>query len=169
VTLAVKDATGASINLATGSGDGSGTPFLSPVAVAAGAPADAAASSLPASWSMISLLKGIWALLSGTLAVSLGSDVVATLTTGRKSAIGATALQMTTVSNPATKGVSVVASSTNTGIVYVGISTVTANAADATDGYPLTAGSSITLPVSNANLVYVIGSATGQAVFWAAA
>lgn len=91
-----------------------------------------------------------------------------TLTTGAKSSIGTSAVQLTASSVSANKGVTVKAANANSGTVYVGISTVTAGTTDATDGMELGPGESITVEVSNANLLYVIGSATGQKVFWTA-
>ena len=58
--------------------------------------------------------------------------------TGRKSSIGTSAVQLTT-STHVSRGIQVIADSTNSVIVYVGLSTVTANAADSTDGFPLSA------------------------------
>jgi hypothetical protein len=59
--ISVKDAAGSTQSLATGSGDGSGTPFKSPGAVGIGAVADVLATDSTSSWSMIALLKGILA------------------------------------------------------------------------------------------------------------
>jgi hypothetical protein len=89
-------------------------------------------------------------------------------TTGAKSSIGTTAVQITTSDIKCVFGVLVKAASTNTGIVYVGPKGVTAGTADATDGIELRAGEEIKIEVDNAKKVYVIGSATGQKVFWAA-
>lgn len=69
MTLSVKDATGASVGLATGSGDGSATPYKSPVAVATGSVSDAAATDSVSNWSAVSLLKGLFASLAGLLKV----------------------------------------------------------------------------------------------------
>lgn len=66
-------------------------------------------------------------------------------------------------------GVTVKAARANTGLIYVGKSDVTAGTTDATDGFELGAGESLFLPVSNANLIYVIGSANNQKIFWVAA
>lgn len=88
---------------------------------------------------------------------------------GAKSSVGGTAVQMTTNTIKTTTGVIIKAATTNTGIVYVGDdSAVTANAVDGTDGFPLTAGESITLPILDASTIYLIASAAGQKVFWVA-
>lgn len=82
-----------------------------------------------------------------------------------KSAIGTTAVQLTSTSNPAQTGVEVIASPSNSGTVWVGVSSsVTSGTADSTDGIPLAAGTSAFLYVSDANMIYAIGSAAGQRV-----
>ena len=78
--------------------------------------------------------------------------------TGRKSSIGTSAVQLTTATTHNSRGVQIVANSTNTAVVYVGISTVTADAADGTDGFPLAAGESIVIPVIDPSTVYLIAS-----------
>lgn len=66
-------------------------------------------------------------------------------------------------------GVTVRADPDNTGTVYVGLdSGITAGTTDATDGFPLQAGQSITLPVANANQIWVIGGAANQIVYYLA-
>lgn len=88
------------------------------------------------------------------------------MVTGRKSAVGASAVQITSAVTHCQDGVQLKAADTNTGIVYVGASTVTANAADATDGFPLSAGQGLFVPITDASLIYVIASAAAQSVFW---
>jgi hypothetical protein len=78
--------------------------------------------------------------------------------TGRKSSIGTSAVQLTTATTHNSRGVQIVANSTNTAVVYVGTSTVTADAADGTDGFPLAAGESIVIPVIDPSTVYLIAS-----------
>jgi hypothetical protein len=85
---------------------------------------------------------------------------------GRLSSIGATALRLTTIEKRAAKGVEIKAAVTNTGTLYVGNSDVTADAADATSGFPLHAGDAIFLPVDDPTSVYLIGSTTGQKAFF---
>mgnify|MGYP001586299131 CR=1 FL=1 len=88
---------------------------------------------------------------------------------GAKSSIGVTAVQMLATDTKIQKGVVVKADNNNSGIVYVGKSaSVTAGSADATDGFPLYPGDSVKLDVGNLNLVYLIGSAAGQKVFFIA-
>jgi len=90
-------------------------------------------------------------------------------TTGAKSSISTSAVQITATDIKCVFGVLVKAAAANTGIVYVGTSGVTAGSADATDGVELSAGDAVLIEVDNANKVYAIGSAAGQKVFWAAA
>lgn len=85
---------------------------------------------------------------------------------GSKSAIGTTAVQMTTTSVVAKKGVLVKAANANTGTVYVGNSDVTAGGTDATDGMELGAGEWTMVEVNNVNLIYLIASGVGQKVFF---
>lgn len=49
-----------------------------------------------------------------------------------------------------------------------GIVGLAAGTTGATDGFPLEPGESITLPVNNSNLLYAIGAAANQKVFWSA-
>lgn len=92
----------------------------------------------------------------------------ATFDHGSNRDVDTTAEALTSTSFATAKGITIVADSTNTGIVYVGNSDVTAGTTAATDGFPLGAGESITLEVSNPNLLYVIGSANNQIVYWVA-
>lgn len=78
MSISIKDAAGSSQALATGSGDGSGAPYKSPAAVGIGAVGDAAATDSTSSWSVVAVLKGLYALLAGTLtaAIKLGATAV---------------------------------------------------------------------------------------------
>lgn len=93
-------------------------------------------------------------------------------TTGAKSSIGTSAVLLTATSTPLTYGVGIKAAAANGGTVYVGFTSgVTANSADATDGYQLSAGDEVFIPktiTSNANTIYLIGSGAGQKVFYLA-
>ena len=82
------------------------------------------------------------------------------------SATAATSCSRATAT-PTVRGVYVKADPTNTGVIYVGHSDVTTGAtADATDGYRLSANEEVFISIDDANKVYVIGSAAGQAVYW---
>jgi hypothetical protein len=96
----------------------------------------------------------------------IGDETVCTFDHGRKSSIGTTAVPLTTISVHAARGVQLKAASANTGTVYVGNSDVTADSADATDGFPLAPGEGLFLPVEDPTRVYVVGSAAGQKVFF---
>lgn len=106
------------------------------------------------------------ALVGGRLDINIGNDVTATFDHGAKSSISTTALQLIVASTPAVKGVVVKAAAANAGKVFVGNSDVTNGSADATDGLELSAGESATVPVDNANKIWVIGSAASQKVFF---
>lgn len=82
--------------------------------------------------------------------------------------VDTTAEVLTATSFDAAKGVTIVADRDNSGVVYVGNNDVTAGTADATDGFPIGAGESITLEVTNPNLIYVRASANNQIVYWIA-
>ena len=95
--------------------------------------------------------------------------VSATFYTGRRSGIGNDKeYQMTTATSRANKGIQVLAGAANTVKVFVGPSGITADSADATDGYPLSAGESVLFPVRTPSEIFVIaaGSGTGQKVWW---
>ena len=95
------------------------------------------------------------------------SESVASFSTGAKSSVGTSAVQMTSSSVKAPLGVTVKAANNNSGTVYVGSSSsVTAGTADSTDGFELGPGESITILVDNTNKVWLIGSAAGQKVFY---
>jgi len=100
--------------------------------------------------------------------VDVTSSVSATLDHGSNLDIDTTAEQITTTSFAAKFGVTVKAAVDNTDTVYIGNSDVTAGTTAATDGFPLEPGESITLPVNNSNLLYAIGAAANQKVFWSA-
>lgn len=100
--------------------------------------------------------------------VDVTSSVSATLDHGSNLDIDTTAEQITTTSFSAKFGVTVKAAVDNTDTVYIGNSDVTAGTTAATDGFPLEPGESITLPVNNSNLLYAIGAAANQKVFWSA-
>lgn len=86
--------------------------------------------------------------------------------TGAKT-VGVVAVQLTATSYKTKKGVLVKASSGNgTGLVYVGSSTVTANAADDTSGFELAASEWVELEVNDVSDVYVIGSEADLSVTW---
>jgi hypothetical protein len=100
--------------------------------------------------------------------VDVTSSVSSTLDHGSNLDIDTSAEQITTTSFAAKFGVTVKSAVDNTDTVYIGNSDVTAGTTAATDGFPLEPGESITLPVNNPNLLYAIGAAANQKVFWSA-
>jgi len=91
-----------------------------------------------------------------------------TLDHGANRDVDTTAEQITSTSFATKFGVVLKADAANTGIIYVGNSDVTAGNTDATDGFPLSAGETITLEVTNSNIPYAIASANNQVIYWMA-
>lgn len=100
--------------------------------------------------------------------VDITSAVSATMDHGSNQDIDTTAEQITSTSFACKFGVTLKADITNTGIIYVGNSDVTAGGTAATDGFPLSAGETLTLEVTNSNIPYAIASANNQKIFWVA-
>ena len=86
--------------------------------------------------------------------------------TGAKSAIGTSAVKVVASSQSAQSGVMLRADKANTDIVYIGTSTVTAGTVDATDGFPLSAGDIMFIPVVDVSLIFAIAASGTQRVFW---
>ena len=100
--------------------------------------------------------------------VDVTSAVSSSFDHGSNLDIDATAEQITSTSFACKFGVTLKADITNTGIIYVGNSDVTASGTAATDGFPLSAGETLTLEVNNPNLLYAIASTTNQKIYWVA-
>lgn len=98
--------------------------------------------------------------------VDVTSAVSATLDHGSNLDIDTAAEQITSTSFACKFGLTLKADATNTGILYIGNSDVTAGSTAATDGIPLAAGESITIPVTNSNIPYAIASANNQKIYW---
>lgn len=103
---------------------------------------------------------------NGTGVVGVGSAVSATIDHGSNRDIDTTAEQITSTSFASKFGITLKADITNTGIIYIGNSDVTAGTTAATDGFPLSAGETLTLEVTNANIPYAIASANNQVIYW---
>lgn len=102
-------------------------------------------------------------------ASTVNADAGESFSHGVKSSIGSTAVKLKASAIVCLKGVLVKAFFTNTDVVYVGgSSVVTANSADATDGFPLSPGEAIVLDVADPSAVYLISPTAGQKVSWAA-
>lgn len=100
---------------------------------------------------------------SGTLSVTTTS-VSTSFTHNQTGSILASAQsQLVVASNPALQGVLIKALPANTGTVYVGLTGVTT-----ATGFPVEAGENITLPIDNANKIFVRADVDGQSVAWVA-
>ena len=90
-----------------------------------------------------------------------------TFKTGRIADVNASAVQMTTDTTKGDYGVIVRAGSGNSGKLYIGNSSgVTANSADATDGFPLSAGESVVVKVRSPDQIYVIADGANNDDLW---
>ena len=96
----------------------------------------------------------------------IGDETVHGFDHGRKSSVGTSAVQLAATSYRAAKGVQIKADAANSAAVYVGNADLTADTADATDGFPLAAGEGLFVPVDDVNKIYVRGGSSGQKVFW---
>jgi hypothetical protein len=96
----------------------------------------------------------------------IGDETVGRFAHGRRSSIGTTPVAIVATSMHLAKGIELRAADENTAALYVGGQGVTADAADATSGFPLVAGDSLFLPVDDPSVVYVVASAAGQKLFW---
>jgi len=94
--------------------------------------------------------------------------VTKTIAHGSNLDVDLVAEQMVSISFACKNGACIKAGSSNTGIVYVGLAGVTAGTEPNTDGFPLSAGDSVSIEVMDVNLIYVIASAVNQKVFWIA-
>lgn len=80
---------------------------------------------------------------------------------GNVTTASAAALQLTATDTPLQKGVEVSADTTNAGVLYVGSSALTAGSAAATDGFPLSPGARLFLPVDNLTDVWFRAAGSG--------
>lgn len=79
--------------------------------------------------------------------------------------VGTTVVALSTNDRPLKGGVQVIADAGNSGIVYIGVrSTLTAGTVNATDGFPLSSGESIFVPVSTEADLKLVADAASQAV-----
>lgn len=95
---------------------------------------------------------------ASSIPVVISSDqAVQTSIVSGQATIGTVATQLT--SNTLKQGVIIKASNANTGILYLGASGVTTGS-----GFELSGGETITVPVNNTNILYVIASSANQVV-----
>ena len=102
-----------------------------------------------------------------TKTVDLMEDLSPEFWTGSL-AVGAAAVQLLPQKLAVLKGVQIKCDSTNTGLVYVGKSGVTAASADSTDGIELAAGEGIFIPIKDVTKIYIISDTAAQEVYWMA-
>lgn len=100
--------------------------------------------------------------------ISDAVSITSTFNTGANLNVDTSAEVLTATDFDTTQGVMITADSSNSGVVYIGNSDVDAGATDATSGIPISAGESIFFSASNVNVIYVIGSAVNQKVYWLA-
>jgi len=100
--------------------------------------------------------------------VAITDDAAPSFRTGRAT-VGASAAQITATATPLTRGVEIHTSIANSGTIYIGNSSaVTADGADATDGYPLDGGKDTFIPINDLAKLWIIGSAISQKFWWKA-
>jgi hypothetical protein len=101
--------------------------------------------------------------------MDITDDYAGSFVTG-SGTIGTTPTQISAASRKLTRGVEVRADFANTGMIYVGnSSTVTANSAAATDGYPIASNEKTFIPIDDLSKIWLIASGAGQNYFWKAA
>lgn len=89
------------------------------------------------------------------------------LQTGRKSGIGPSGVQLTNSDIVATNGVNIYSDVANNDWIWIGSSGFTVNSADATDGYPISSGDAIFIPIRHTGDVYIRSqSNASQKVWW---
>lgn len=104
----------------------------------------------------------------GDIDVLSVTDTQSSFDHGSNLDIDASAEQITSTSFSAKRGVTLRAPSTNTGILYIGNSDVTAGTTAATDGIPLEPGDSLFVEIDNPNKLYAIADTVNQKIFWSA-
>ena len=95
--------------------------------------------------------------------VFIGQKTKNHINTGGK-AVGTTVVQLSEDSRKLQSGVQIVADASNTDIVYVGVRSNLTAGTNETDGFPLSAGETIPLPVESEDQVYLIADAVSQGI-----
>jgi len=94
------------------------------------------------------------------------TTITGNIKTGRKT-VGLATVQLTTDGSLTTeKGIQIYADISNSGIVYVGNSDVTANSSDTTDGFPLDPGNSFLVPIRHPYRLHLVSNVTNSKVWW---
>lgn len=98
--------------------------------------------------------------------VFIGQKVKSLINTGGL-AVGETVVSLSADTRDLEGGVQIVAQSTNTGVVYVGLRpTLTAGTAASTDGFPLAAGETLFVPAAKESDLKFIASAAAQKIYF---
>lgn len=85
--------------------------------------------------------------------------------TGSKTGIGTVAVPITSLALNASRGVQIMASTSNSVSVYIGPKGVTAGtSSSSTDGYPLAAGEAVVVPVIDPNKIYAITASSTASI-----
>ena len=85
--------------------------------------------------------------------------------TGSKADIGISASPITTQNLNASRGVQIMSSTNNSVTVYVGPQGVTAGTSSPlTDGYPLSAGEAVVVPLIEPNKIYVVTASSTASI-----
>jgi hypothetical protein len=85
--------------------------------------------------------------------------------TGSKAGIGTSAVPITSQNLNASRGVQILASTSNSVAVYIGPKGVTAGTSSpSTDGYPLAAGEAIVVPVIEPNKIHAITASSTASI-----
>jgi hypothetical protein len=85
--------------------------------------------------------------------------------TGSKTGIGTSAVPITSQNLNASRGVQILASTSNSVAVYIGPEGVTAGTSSpSTDGYPLSAGEAVVVPVIEPNKIHAITASSTASI-----
>ena len=85
--------------------------------------------------------------------------------TGSKTGIGTSAVPITSQNLNASRGVQILASTSNSVAVYIGPEGVTAGTSSpSTDGYPLAAGEAVVVPVIEPNKIHAITASSTASI-----
>lgn len=104
--------------------------------------------------------------LATGLPINLVKSVSEAVVTGSKTTTANTAVALVSSSTPTTRGIVIKSSNDNSLNVYVGPSTVTPGTTSATDGFELSAGESISIPIDDVSKVYINATSSSIKVFW---
>ncbi len=82
-------------------------------------------------------------------------------------AVGTSAVQLTTDGHKFLRGIIIKADTNNTGVIFVGTTSgVTANTNSETGGFPLSAGDAFEVPAEDPSNIHLISDTASQDVAW---